>query len=50
MIKLELPKGENPYRDAADTFKLWQEKGIMKQDMEEGLYIYMYYTKLPLPT
>ena len=40
MIKLELPKGENPYRDAADTFKLWQEKGIMKQDMEEGLYIY----------
>ena len=40
MIKLELPKGENPYEEASDTFKLWQEKGVMVQDMEEGLYIY----------
>ena len=40
MIKLELPKGENPYENAANTFKLWQEQGVMVQDMEEGLYIY----------
>ena len=40
MISLELPMGEDPYKEANDVFKLWQEKGIMKKDMEEGIYIY----------
>ena len=40
MINLELPKGDDPYESAKEMFKLWQEKGVMTQDMEEGLYIY----------
>ena len=40
MIRLELPQGGNPYEEAASLFKLWQEKGVMQKDMEEGIYVY----------
>ena len=30
IIRLELPKGDNPYRSAHDIFMQWKEKGILK--------------------
>ncbi len=40
IIRLELPKGENPYADAAATLKGWENDGIIACDQEEGIYIY----------
>lgn len=40
IIRLELPKGENPYDDAGKTLKKWLDDGILAQDEKEGLYIY----------
>ena len=40
MIRLELPKGDDPYREAGETLKKWEEEGILKQDPDPALYIY----------
>ncbi len=40
VIRLELPKGEDPYGQAGQTLAQWQEEGILKTDMEPGMYIY----------
>ncbi len=40
IIRLELPKGENPYQTAGDTLKQWMEQGILRQDEQESIYIY----------
>lgn len=40
VIRLELPRGENPYEEAADVLHLWEEQGILKQDAAPALYIY----------
>ncbi len=40
VIRLELPKGEDPYGEAAQTLSSWLEEGILKTDMDPGLYIY----------
>lgn len=40
VIRLELPKGENPYSQAKETLAQWREEGILKTDMDPGLYIY----------
>lgn len=40
MVRLELPKGDDPYADAARTLADWKERGILRQDMDEGIYIY----------
>lgn len=40
LIRLELPKGENAYEDAAKTLKAWLNEGVMKEDSQEGIYIY----------
>ncbi len=40
VIRLELPKGEDPYGEAARTLNQWMEEGILKTDMDPGLYIY----------
>ncbi len=40
MIRLELPKGDNPYEDAANTLNEWLEAEILKTDMDEAIYIY----------
>ena len=40
VIRLELPRGENPYEQAAATLKDWMERGILAEDAEEGLYVY----------
>lgn len=40
MIRLELPKGENPYEEAKSLLDEWLESDIMTHDEEEGIYIY----------
>ena len=40
VIRLELPKGEDPYGAAGRTLQEWLEEGILKQDTEPALYIY----------
>lgn len=40
IIRLELPKGEDPYRDAAKILKQWEEKGILIREEQNALYIY----------
>lgn len=40
IIRLELPKGEDPYAQAGETLRSWRKNGILKPDMDPGLYIY----------
>lgn len=40
VIRLELPKGDNPYEEAAEVLHKWEEQGILKQDSAPALYIY----------
>ncbi len=40
IIRLELPKGEDPYNEAGATLNKWLEEGILMQDEQEGIYIY----------
>ena len=44
IIRLELPEAdfpeENPYEQARKTLQSWLSEGILKADMDEGVYIY----------
>ncbi len=40
MVRLELPVGSDPYGEAARTLKSWLKTGVLKQDMDEGVYLY----------
>lgn len=40
IIRLELPKGENPYENASETLKKWLDGEILKRDDKEAVYIY----------
>ena len=40
IIRLELPTGENPYKDAASLLDKWLSDGILKKDTNEAIYIY----------
>jgi len=40
VIRLELPCGNEPYKDAAKTLKKWLDDGIVALDEREGIYIY----------
>lgn len=40
IVRLELPKGEDPYVQAGETLRSWKDQGILKLDMDPGLYIY----------
>jgi len=40
IIRLELPRGENPYADAQATLKKWIDAGVLKQDEKDSIYIY----------
>ena len=40
IIRLELPKGEDPYTQAGETFRNLLEKGILAQDEKDSIYIY----------
>ena len=40
IIRLELPKGDDPYNEAGKTLSQWLNEGILRQDEKEGIYIY----------
>ena len=40
IIRLELPRGEHPYETAAALLNDWKEKGVLKRDDKNSLYIY----------
>lgn len=40
IIRLELPRGENPYEEAGKTLNQWINDGILKQDEKDSIYIY----------
>lgn len=40
VIRLELPRGEDPYREAGNTLAQWLSQGILKRDLDEGVYLY----------
>ena len=40
VIRLELPRGENPYEEAGKTLETWLQEGILRQDSQPGFYIY----------
>lgn len=40
IIRLELPKGDDPYVRAGETLRGWIDDGVLKLDMDPGLYIY----------
>lgn len=40
IIRLELPKGEEPYGEAKSILDAWLQEEILVRDMDEGLYIY----------
>ena len=39
VIRLELPRGEEPYAQAGALFEKWYAEGILRRD-EESLYVY----------
>ncbi len=40
LIRLELPRGDEPYKAAAKTLKEWLDCGIVACDEKEGIYLY----------
>lgn len=40
IIRLELPKGDDPYREAGKTLNQWREEGILATDAFDSIYIY----------
>lgn len=40
IIRLELPKGEDPYMQAGETLEEFLDKGILRQDSTESIYVY----------
>lgn len=40
VIRLELPKGSDPYNEAKRTLDEWLEKGILKREDKDAVYIY----------
>ena len=40
IIRLELPKGDEPYKTAGEVLKKWIDSGILKKDEDDGIYIY----------
>lgn len=40
VIRLELPKGDDPYTGAGETLRTWLNDGTLKCDEDAGIYIY----------
>lgn len=40
IVRLELPKGEDPYGEAGRTLQSWESDGILRQDTDTGFYLY----------
>ena len=39
VVAIDLPKGDDPYAQAARTFSEWQESGILERDDEPALWV-----------
>ncbi|SDD52340.1 Uncharacterized conserved protein, DUF1015 family [Algoriphagus faecimaris] len=46
-IHLSVPKGPDPIENAKNTLIEWKGKGIIKQDLIPGIYVYYQYFRLP---
>lgn len=40
IIRLELPKGENRYKEAGGILKDWLSENVLAQDSKDGIYVY----------
>ena len=40
VIRLELPKGEDPYNEAGRLYKRWLEEGVLVREDKDAVYIY----------
>ena len=40
IIRLELPKGDDPYAEAGKTLNAWRAEEILANDAEPAIYIY----------
>ena len=40
VVRLELPKGEDPYAEAGGTLREWLAAGVLRRDTDPGLYLY----------
>lgn len=40
IIRLELPKGENPYQNAKELLDSWLSSGVLKKEDKPAIYIY----------
>lgn len=40
IIRLELPRGEEPYAKAEETLSMWLAETILRRDTDPGLYLY----------
>lgn len=40
VIRLELPKGDNPYNNAAEILKMWEDKGVLIREDKPAIYVY----------
>ena len=40
IIRLELPSGEDKYKEAGKLLKKWLDEGILGQDGKSGIYVY----------
>lgn len=40
VIRLELPRGEDPYAVAGETLNRWLEDGVLATDSQDGIYVY----------
>lgn len=40
IIRLELPKGEDAYKNACEILKMWEEKGVLVKEDKPAIYIY----------
>lgn len=40
VIRLELPRGEQPYVQAGELLQQWEQQGVLRRDEKDALYIY----------
>lgn len=40
IIRLELPKGDDPYNKASEVLKMWEEKGVIVKEDKPAIYVY----------
>ncbi len=40
LVRLELPQGEDKYKDAGKTLNEWLNEGILARDEQEGIFVY----------